>query len=464
MPVSVDSVDSVSPQVEPKWTDDAFLDRLRASTDDEANAALAALQLERITAEETAHVFAVLSDFSSPVPDDAPRPMLEFFDATRAIRNEMVQGLDVDRLQRGTEVFRTYAAQACITMLASSLPSGYSAPCLANILTISEQLNRHPYRRLLGVLQLLVNISQPLDDDLDNSSSLVTAQKLRLLHAGVRSVVGRKLPDYEAQFGSPVNHEDMLATIMGFSWLVADGWRILGVGLSAEEIDDYWYCWRQFARLMGIFPDGQPLSEEFVPQSMDEAATFYSSYVRRHFEHDPRRNPEGVRLTQTNLEMMMDLIPGWMRWLGFGAAPRIAMETLLGREGLHRVGMQPITGHGLMRSLLNGVLTLVLRGGRRYPDFVGSLGQIILQGMIRDEMGGRVTFLVPMDVDDMKELSRPDGEAVTQKALGQLLKGIVDHEGSNLTSVRTFGAAAPLPFEAGSLDSRTFDTPSPTED
>ena len=52
---------------------------------------------------------------------------------------------------------------------------------------------------------------------------LVTARKLRLLHAGVRTLVPRHRPDYAARFGPPVNLEDMLATIMGFSYLAFQG-------------------------------------------------------------------------------------------------------------------------------------------------------------------------------------------------------------------------------------------------
>lgn len=387
-------------------------------------------------------IFAVLSDYQSPIPEDAPKPLVDFFVSTRLVRDEILPELDVERLQRGTRLFRTYASQACVVMLASSLPSGYSAPCLAQILTISDQLRRHPYRRLLGVLQLLVNISQPLDDDLDNSAALVTAQKLRLLHAGVRSIVGRKLPAYEMAHGSPVNHEDMMATIMGFSLLVVEGWRTLGVDLDEGEVEDYWYCWRQFSRMMGIYPHGQPLSEEFIPQSYAEAAAFYRSYVRRQFENDPAENPEGKALTEHNLQMMQDLIPGWLRYLGFSKAPHIAMEALLGPVGLQRVGMASTLGSGFLRSFFDGLLRLVLRGEKRYPDFFGRLGRIILQGMIREEMGGRVSFLIPMNVEDMKELSKPDGVAVSQsKELADVLGRIVVHE-------------APLPGTSMSSDAR----------
>ena len=80
-----------------------------------------------------------------------------------------------------------------VVLLASSLPRGYAAPCLCEILGISRDLERHPFGRLMGVVQLLINISdagafQP------NGRAIVTAQKLRLLHAGIRAIAGRYRP------------------------------------------------------------------------------------------------------------------------------------------------------------------------------------------------------------------------------------------------------------------------------
>ena len=68
---------------------------------------------------------------------------------------------------------------------------------------------------------------------------MLEAQKLRALHAGVRRIVRHRLTDYEKRFGRPVNQEQMLATISGFSFETVRGLRQLGAGLSRKQEEDF---------------------------------------------------------------------------------------------------------------------------------------------------------------------------------------------------------------------------------
>lgn len=401
-----------------KWNDDAFLDRLRNSIDLRADEALAELRAASVTADQTGRIFASMTaEPGSPggqKPEDIPASMARFFADTDAIHHRMLAGVDVARMRRGKELFHRHTAQACLVMLAASLPAGYSAPCLTRVLTVSDDLSHHPYRRLLGVLQLLVNITRHESHEVDGYG-FVTAQKLRLLHAGIRAIVPEVRPRYLERYGAPVNHEDMLATIMGFSHLVIQGCRKFGVDITDDEAEDYWYLWRQFSRMMGIAPADDPLSEEFVPRTYAEAATFYDAYARRHYEQDPEDNPEGVVLARENLRMMRDLLPRWVRLLGGGRMPLIAMQELLGDEGMRRVGLRPLTGHRGDRKLFHTLLKLVVRGQSDFPTFTEKLAVLLLGDMIDGEMGGEVTFLVPMKVGDLELLTQKDGVAVRRE-------------------------------------------------
>src|SRR3954469_1508749 len=277
-----------------RWSDDGFLDSLRRQGDppaDQAVQQLMALHDMRVVNE----IFKTLRADDKPIPSDAPGPFREFVEATR----ELPPGVDHGRLARGGHIFLKHALSAAVAMLASSLPRGYSAPCLCEILSISRDLQNHSFLRLMGVVQLLVNVSCPGAFAAENKA-VVTAQKLRLLHAGVRAMTPRFRRGYEERHGVPVNHEDMLATIMGFSYLVIEGIRRLGLTLPDEEAEDYYYLWYVYARMMGI-PD------EYVPPTVADAGEFYDSYVRRH-DTGPEENPYGVVLTQDNLNMMKSLI------------------------------------------------------------------------------------------------------------------------------------------------------------
>ena len=362
-----------------KWSDDGFLDSLRRQGDPLADEAVLRLMAHR-EVRAVNEIFKTLRADDDPIPADAPEPFREFVEATR----ELPPGADLGRLARGGHVFLKHASSAAVAMLASSLPRGYAAPCLCEILSISRDLQKHPYQRLMGVVQLLVNVSNPGAFEADGKA-VVTAQKLRLLHAGVRTLVPRFRPGYEERHGVPVNHEDMLATIMGFSYLVIEGIRRLGLPLSEAEAEDYYYLWYVYAQMMGI-------PEEYVPATVAEAGEFYGSYVRRH-DSGPAENPYGMVLTQDNLDMMKSLVPRLLRFFGFGIAPAIAMAELMTPQELARVGMRPLAGHRVIRAVFHLALRLV-QGAEALP-FSSRLAAVIFQDMIDTSRGGEVTFCIP---------------------------------------------------------------------
>ena len=198
----------------------------------------------------------------------------------------------------------------------------------------------------------------------------------------------------------PVNHEDMLATIMGFSLLLIDGIRRLGLPLAAEEAEDLYYLWRTFAVLMGIHPDGRPHDDSFVPATLAEAGVFYAAYVRRN-DTSAERNPYGIVLTGDNLAMMTGLIPWPLRLLGLGFAPRIAMTELLTPEELARVGLTRLTGHSAIKAVLGLFLRAGQDAGERSPLAV-RLSRLLLQGMVDVDRRGEVPFSIPVTQADLR--------------------------------------------------------------
>ncbi|MEM1180543.1 MAG: oxygenase MpaB family protein [Acidobacteriota bacterium] len=390
---------------DPKWSDDQFLDRLRGSTDDDANATVAQLRQHGGDLGAVNRTFVHFHALDQALPDEAPQALRDF-----AIRHEeLCKACDVepDAVNLGGQVFLRWAYPAAVVMLASSLPSGYSAPALSRVLTISDDLASHPYRRLLAVIQLLINVScQGHGEREKHDDAEVSALKLRLLHAGVRQLVPIHRPDYEARFGSPVNHEDMLATIMGFSLLVIDGIKVLGFDMSEEEAEAYWALWRHFSRLMGIAPAEDWMSDAFVPRTLTDARAFYHAYQRRWFCHSPEENPDGVRLTDCNRRMMIDLIPVPLRWLGLGRAPDILMTELLGAHELERLGMKPLTGHHFDKKLLHFLLRFGHNLEEVGDDFSGLFSATILKGMVRAGMG-TITFSIPDSVEALRDLAEP---------------------------------------------------------
>lgn len=174
-------------------------------------------------------------------------------------------------------------------------------------------LQKQTYRRLLGVLQMVIDVVgigafSPL------GKAIATAQKLRLLHAGVRQIALARLPTYPEQHGLPCNQEDMLATIMGFSLCVIQGWRQLGNHIDPQSEEDYLYLWMVFGEMMGIQPT-------YLPKTVAEASEFYRGYETRQMR-SRNDNPQGEVLAKHTLDMMTALLPAWMRRLGFDVLPQ----------------------------------------------------------------------------------------------------------------------------------------------
>jgi hypothetical protein len=397
----------VTTQAATRWSDDAFLNALRFEGDAEADECVN--QLAANSRENYGELFKFLSSNAVQCPDWAPTTLGTFFEHDGRIPMPDARPADRARLARGEDVFMTHACCSALTLLAMSLPAGYGAPNLARVLGMSNDLQTHTYKRLLGVLQMVVNVTSRGGFE-PAGKAIVTAAKLRLLHAGVRRLVRRRLPDYEAQYGVPVNHEDMLATIMGFSLLVIRGLQKLGVPLTDEEAEDYYYLWRVFALAMGIHPPGAPTSTNHIPASLTEADEFYAAYARRHYR-SAAENPEGVALTGANLQMLAGFVDkSPLRMLGITLVPRIYMQEFLGADGLVQRGVKPVRFHAVTQMALLGLLRIVnsvgllmdRNGGTHFHE---QLSDHIFQGTINRTMHGEVTFLIPEELADLRALT-----------------------------------------------------------
>ena len=390
-----------------RWSDDAFLDRLRAEGDAAADACLRALG----DSQNFSEIFRFLNANDAPIPASAPDALRQFLVSYDRLPVPDGSGVDHARLQRGEEVFMTHACTSALCLLAMSLPAGYAAPNLAQVLVMSGDLKKHPYTRLLGVLQMVVNVTSPRGFE-PGGKAIVTAAKLRLLHAGVRQLVRRRLPEYEGRYGMPVNHEDMLATIMGFSLLVIRGLQSLRVGLTHGEAADYYYLWRTFALTMGIHPPGSPNSTEYLPETLADAEAFFASYARRHYR-DAAVNAEGVELTRASVMMLDRMVHDTpLRWLGGHLLPRVYMQQLLGADGLRQRGVTPLRGHAIVRAWLMFVVRVWSALGTRVDQRYGThlherLSQRLFRYLIKRTMRGEVTFLIPEQLSDLHALTDP---------------------------------------------------------
>jgi hypothetical protein len=237
----------------------------------------------------------------------------------------------------------------------------------------------------------------------------MAAQKMRLLHAGVRRIVPRKLPQFTAELGGmPVSKEDMLGTLMGFSYLTIEGLHQVVDDLTQEEAEDIYYLWQVYGVMMGIHPPltepGQTPTFDYIPATLAEAEEFYKSYARRHYV-GAEKNPDGVTLAAADLAMMQDMIPQVLRALGFGIVPKLLMQDALKPPAMGLVGMRPVPAYSLFKLVyldlpiwLDGVFHDVATN--RHGYFAGRF----LQKLVNFGRGGPDSFFIPGSVVAMKEM------------------------------------------------------------
>jgi len=385
-----------------RWTD-SFLDELKGVGDKAADETLEKM-IRDGEVKHAAELFKFLDANNAKPVHDAYPAFTDFYDQT----NRLPEGTDLERIERGENFFIFNSLPAALVLLGKSLPEGYSAPNFTEILGLSKNLELHPYHRLLKVMQMLINVGAFRGFKPDGRA-VISAQKLRLLHAGIRIITKEHRPDYSKKFGTPINLEDMLATLMGFSLLLITGLRLLGIEVSDAEADDYFYVWRIYALLMGIHPPDKPHSFEYIPDNVQDAQIFYEKYAKRHYV-SADQNPHGLRLEKANIDMMKKMIPGWSKVLGFGLAPKVYTQHLIGREACSRVGIKPLKGFHFYKWLLYGLpkvwlkIYSIFRSKHHYHTKHHYVGQIIFQKLINNKFGHIVEFEIPLSIKDMLKM------------------------------------------------------------
>lgn len=407
-----------------RWGDVAWLDSLRVLADPEGEAVARALK--PFGTAPTRAAFGAFRAGRRTFPAGTPEVLLDF--ARREFGYADHDGFatlpawaDHDRIRRGQEVFMTTAIPAVLVMLCKSLPEGYAAPSMARILNLSGDLQKYPQHRLMGTLQLLLNVSSPGSFD-PGGPGIVSGLEMRLLHAGVRAnvapaVMGEAgLAAFRGRYGEPINQEDMIGTILGFSMLVVDGLKLLGLDWTDEQAEDYYHLWSVFAHLMGVRTPATPADGNAMPTTLDEARTFYAAYHRHYvgatdFSGDFRArsmaaNPDGVQLADAHIRMLNLYVPKFLQLVLDDQIPRAYMHLLIGDAATARIGIQPGKAvHELERVLVTLPTFLEEVVGHTTRSVHITLAELLFGALVKDTFPKGVVFPTPASVADLRELT-----------------------------------------------------------
>ncbi|MES4890518.1 oxygenase MpaB family protein [Streptomyces sp. NPDC096012] len=267
-------------------------DPLRQAGDELADATVAAL-----FARGEVGVFNTLmrhvSTAGAPLPDGLPGVARDYLEATSA----PPAWVDWAEMERARLFFIDNNVHISTALSFASMPACYVVPHVAKLLSATHSL-KYPAKRMAETGQFTVYLMQP--DAFEAGSRFIpAAQKVRLLHASIRHHLQRDDLWDTRTLGVPICQEDMIGGQMFFSLTVLDSLHRLGIHMSTEGAEAYYYAWRVVGAMLGV-------DQEAVPKSLDEARAFMDRYMIRHM--GPSR--EGAHLTRQLIDLYEDVVPG----------------------------------------------------------------------------------------------------------------------------------------------------------
>lgn len=210
-------------------------------------------------------------------------------------------------ISRGKDVFYRYFPAALLGMVLGGLAGGFASPRIVTVLsatgyliqsdrnaaqraadrlrnltmhamflpreemegeTITEAARERTFKRLLETLQFILDVMGEGDSLASPKSHArggaggggglgwMAATKVRFLHARVRQRImnGKDAKHFAETVGTPINQEDLLATLCLFSIAPLSSLDRMGVRVSAREREDFVALWRHVGYYMGIQP------------------------------------------------------------------------------------------------------------------------------------------------------------------------------------------------------------------
>lgn len=365
-----------------RWTD-AVLDAARKRGDPPADAVVASLFADG-GVDAVRGLMSTLVTDDAFVPEALPADLRAYLVAT-----DVPDVRDAATIAAGERVFAVHGPEILMVLCCSSLPSSYSARKGVQVLHRTAYLAKRPTRRLFETAQMIIDVMSPGGLSA-TGRGLRTAQKVRLMHAAIRHLVQHdpSRPWDLDGLGLPINQEDLLGTLMTFSWLILEGLETLGVPLDPEDQAAYTATWMHVGKVMGIEP-------ALIPSTVDETEWLTRTIERRQVAP----SDEGREMTAALLEMMDTNVPAPLR-----SVPPGLIREFLPADVADFLG---VPSHRLEEVLQAAAEHLVRPFERLYDRVAGrhvavrSFAIRLLQGMEAVELGDRrAKFAVPDSLSD----------------------------------------------------------------
>ncbi|HLP88097.1 MAG TPA: oxygenase MpaB family protein [Nostocaceae cyanobacterium] len=205
---------------------------------------------------------------------------------------------DQEQIRLGQQLFSRYGMQMTMALFCWSLPSCYSCAKGAQVLGQTQRITKRVHQRLIETAQFVLDVMA--ENGLEPTGRGVrTAQKIRLLHTTIRYHI-RQSPHWSAEYGVPINQEDMAGTMLSFA-LLPQVLTKMGMDFTEQEEAAFFHCWRVIGSIMGI-------QEEMLPQDVEDGKALWDAILTRH----AAPSDVGQELTAALVDYMKERVPGQM--------------------------------------------------------------------------------------------------------------------------------------------------------
>jgi hypothetical protein len=265
--------------------------------------------------------------------------------------------IDPAQVALGEQFFEQHGNLVLVVLLCASLPECYVMRKGVEVLWLTQRLESHVLRRLLETAQMVVSVLTPGGLG-PNGKGVQRAKKVRLMHAAIRHLIlcGSTPPPGAAPpcnfgeillqvhwdketLGNPINQEDLLYTLLTFSYVIPRGLERLGVEVQPDQKEAFIYCWNIVGTIMGI-------QTEILPTNYEVAGALFERIKQLEggtSEPAKAMTAALIRCIRNSLPVhLMDFIPTTFirqlldpttaQWVGLsapGEMERIAGELLL---------------------------------------------------------------------------------------------------------------------------------------
>lgn len=354
------------------WSDD-LLDSLRGHGDPSADSVVSDLFTGT---GDAASAFRALVVQHHEVTE--PR-FAEFLD--EAV--EVPDWVDPELVSRGQECFARWGSHVFTALYAAALPSAYACRRGVQVLGLTARLETDAKRRLNETAQFHLDVMEPggLEPGAHGYSDV---RHVRLMHAAVRWLVENDpRVTWDVSWGTPINQEDLLETLLTFTEIVFEVFDRTSVAYTDDDANAYLHAWSLIGFYLGVRPDLLPLTR---------AQTSVLMPIVRRRQFGP--SASGRDLMAALLEQGTRLAPPGLRGL-----PAATVRYYVGDGTADLLSVPPADWTRLVFRPL-GDVSRKLSVERLHHRFLRALSERIGFGMLTlavraERYGGRPAFQVP---------------------------------------------------------------------